>query len=768
MKRNTVFFANFKHIGPIQIITDGQNATVVSVLGIKRFNFSKLPQNRNNKYSILKLSMKTYMNSIIDGFDGIVDQPRHKNGILGFIKNLITPLTLESGNHIEKLKGLIIKDYRDFSDDNVKNFMEIDCSENILEVFHVPVLVFFEHFEESLFLNQDSLSVSNKEISSMKIIKKNFSNEEREYVLRSFVTSEVKFYLEIKDFFKDIHEHTGKFNSVLQVVTYYKNIVEKLAEKFFIGCDEKFIQNLQNGDKCLQIWNENEINSKEIASTYLSIMDMIDSHLDFISEYEILENTMDQEIREKITTILSKTTNYSKIFTQLCEVDDSWEMRKASILFYKANKFLNLHSEKMHLKLMDDYLKINNIHLNGSLVAVLDCKLSGDCCMMYLTNESLFVADSRNKSILLCKLENIDIILYNKIIYIVSKYTELLNVPFLVISHTNNVLITFESVNKETTNEFCEKVYTTKYNCPKTDEFYYYYKRHDSLFIDDESKTSEKTEPYQKLEYRDTPNTYLFDNNNQILVSKLDNFDKEDADFTEDSVLTVKIEDMYFRTGGIIQLNEKELFERIKEEVNMKRISTLNLQNTLYTITSIISNIDQSRLKQFHLDLYPEDEVTLMKKKELFIMLYQSILELGDTDSKSIKNYTPDVLVDFTKHLYSDDILQRYEDNVKDYFVRRYLNIFYSGCDRISNKFDSIEEAVILFAMLIQRNLYYFLDVNDIEKLNRDFLISGYSDGKKNLRPYTFENSTKIIQVIEHLRKMMRHDLIDLIVDALF
>lgn len=765
MKRNTVFFANLNHIGPIQIITDGQNATVISILGIRRFNFSKLPHNRNNKYTILKLSMKTYMNSVIDRFDSIVDMPRHKSSFLGFIKNLITPLALESGNYIERLRGLIIKDRNDFSEDCIKNFMEIDCSENILDVFHIPVLVYFENFEESLFFDQNSLSVSSREMNAVKVTSRDLQNDEKKHVLRNFIISEIRFYIEIRDFYKDRCEDTNKFNSVLQVMEYYKNIVAKLSDKFLIRGDDEFLENLQHDGQ--QIWNENEISSKEIACVYLSVSDMINSHLDFITEYEISCDDIDQQMREKITMILSKTTNYSKVFAQICEVDDSEEARKASVMFYKANKFLNHHSEKMHLKLIVDNLKTRPVLSGENLLAALDCKLSGNSCRLCLTEESLFIINQENMVVFSGKLDNTDIILYNKIVYILSGSAEVLEVPFSPIKPTKSILVVLESINRETTNEFCEKVHVTKYNCSKTDEFYYYYKGLNCTFTENSSKIKEKT-----IELRNTPNTYLFDNSNQILVSKLDEFSGEETDFadknSQEHSFTIKIEGMYFRTGGIIQLNEKELLEKVKEEVILRRTATLNLQNTLYAIVSIMNNVDQNRLKQFYLDIYPEDDVSFTKKRDLFLGLYQSILGFENEASDFLKAHSPGVLVDFTKHLYSNDILGRYEENIKDYFIRRYLNILYSGYNQTTTKFGGIEEVVVLFSMLIQRNLYYFLDVNDLEKLNKDFLASGCIDNIKSLKPYTVENFIKITQVIDHLRKIKRNDLIDTITCAIF
>lgn len=161
MKRTSIFLTKLKHIGALQIQIREPNATVISILGIQSYNFGRLPQKRNNKYAILRLALKAYLNSLIENFDELETTfQMQKTGVFEMLKSFITIFTLETSDPIECIKRKVIKDYKEIDWENVEDFMEVDTCESILDLYPVPILVCFNKFHDDLLPDDRNLKIT--------------------------------------------------------------------------------------------------------------------------------------------------------------------------------------------------------------------------------------------------------------------------------------------------------------------------------------------------------------------------------------------------------------------------------------------------------------------------------------------------------------------------------------------------------------------------------------------------------------------------------
>ncbi|KAM0680770.1 hypothetical protein GINT2_001043 [Glugoides intestinalis] len=761
MKRASIFLTKLKHIGALQIQILEPNATVISVLGMCSYNFGLLPQNRNNKYAILRLTLKAYLNSLIENFDELETSLKmQKIGVFEMMKSFITTFTIEASDPIECIKRKIIKDHKEIDWENVEDFMEIDTYESILDLYPVPILVCFSNFQSDLLPDERNLTITEKDALQLQITQKNISSSDKLEVLKSFVISEIKYYFVLKEWQKEFQQN-AEFSSIGFISKAYRNICEKFIE--LLQINESVDVFLSKGalyakEKVIDFWNVANPNSKDISTVYINLFDGFRSYFDFVKEYEITAESLTVVKREIIVFILSRVTNYTKKFTDLCEIEDSLEARVIAMKFYRFNKILNEHSEKIHMKVLSENYKYVFEEGIGDLVAMLECIKSADFLNIYFTSTVLFISSKKKDIKLLCKLGDVNMLVYNKSIYLILNKYERLELPFKTTPYSSEKILSLNTTNKEAAHDFCDKFYLTKYQCKKKDNYFY--------SIEDLKKSLNKDIDHSIVQHGLAH--ALFENQNKIAVSKLDS-DFCDCEILKDSdkgkYNMVKIEDFSFRTGGVMSLTDKELFSRIKEVASIKRNNFLCRMENLGNMIAILDQINESGLKPFYLDVYPEDETSFKRKMEIFNRLCSIIPMKLERIQKKENRKEEEPATNFSYMLYPNDIIKNFEEEKQGIITKKYLNAIYASPGAEISEC-SLEESVILFGMLLQRNLYYFFDANDIQRLTREVLVSIREEDLKGFKPYTSSNIKKLCKVVEQLHKNGEEQLMNMLFDA--
>jgi hypothetical protein len=210
MIKTNSFFSNFKHLGPIQIHLNKNSSTVVSILGVSTYNFKLLPQNCDNITTLLQLSFKAYLNENIDNFDNLEPMKKPKTNIFDFFSRLQIPLAIDTGCYKDKIKGAIMKDYKEFDWSNINSFDLVENCENITEACTPPVVNRLYNFKETLFFNSNI----DEEVKNINTCNGS-SVEELNKFIRVFIISEIKGFDKIKEDLKLLQAELGIDRKIL-------------------------------------------------------------------------------------------------------------------------------------------------------------------------------------------------------------------------------------------------------------------------------------------------------------------------------------------------------------------------------------------------------------------------------------------------------------------------------------------------------------------------------------------------------------------------
>lgn len=690
MKRSFNYFRTYKYLGPLQIIIQDLDATVISILGIKTFKFNRLQ--RNSKYAILKLAIRSYFKPFLEK----QENKKEENGfsdIFGFLIGFTTKLALESNDQVEKIKMRMLKNVDEFDWENIDDFMEVDSNFNVLQQFPIPILVQFDHFKEDLIF--EKLKIKHKAV------------ENKSKILVDFIKAEINFPTEI------YFNQNSSYNTD-QIFTDNRGIHENIAFD---------LSNLNSSYNINQVFNDiRSIHEKiafdlsklnldyilleDISNIYLENFELFFSYKNFIKAYEnIKSNSLNENYNLilKMTKILTKLTNYTKVFQNLTEIDDSEKSQELILKFYDLNKHLNDYSERLHL----DFLKIKLLKThektfkNHEILCAVEC---GDYSLALFDNFVAIFKDQTNLKLIIenCKLE---ILICAKFIYFIVNEKISHRLPFVNISDEFSTCLVFDWYDREIIQNFSDKFYQQKFNIKEIKKYKNYY--------------------------------YILENidwiGNKVVVSNLSN--ESNNDF-----YTVRIEDQSFRVGGIEKLSKKELILRIDQNVEQKRMEILNRRKNLKIITAVIS---QQNMKPLSFESYPEDEVNFNIKNKAFNNICDFILNYKDEE--------PDFNNDFID-LSVEDILNQLEitvisnKNDQTDIINEYNKMYYAFLYSGNLQSTSLKSNIIILAMFLRRNLYYFFDIENIELLDESSIIwdKSVNEKLKNVLKYLM-NKNKII-----------------------
>lgn len=142
-----IYIANYPHLGPLQITIDGNNSTVVSLLGMRKLSFSKFPKQRDNRHAIIRYSLKTYFSCFFRQVEHTKSVKNYKKSFMSIIlENLAIQLSLGSKakSKIETLKDKIYENLELYDWQDISNFFEIKNSEYCIEALIIPELVYLD------------------------------------------------------------------------------------------------------------------------------------------------------------------------------------------------------------------------------------------------------------------------------------------------------------------------------------------------------------------------------------------------------------------------------------------------------------------------------------------------------------------------------------------------------------------------------------------------------------------------------------------------
>lgn len=670
MKRSTTYLAEYKHIGVLEIIVSGSSATVISILGVKCFNFMRHPVGR---YGMLKVALRGYFSAFIENYRRS-EAPIKVQGQGGFLNRLInfmTILALESPDPATGLKKKIAKDIKLFDWEDLSGFMEVESYENLIDVFHVPILVQFENFRSGIFSDETSLEVLEREVTALNIHHKPVGTSKK--VFENFIKSEISFYRQLSQY------DDKKFSEITDLYRIISSYLTTLDASDTTMDAESFLNDWSVSEETGVSFERTAdgerpvISSTDIANVYLKNFDGFSCCFELLNEFQRISDEYD--LKMKMTNILARVTSYAKAFGNLCEVDDTVESRIACLKFQKFNQVLDDHADRLHLGTQSHYKKLlekNVIDSQDEILSVASCTYGEDNrqYVLVLYSEHIAVVEDGCRIKLLMRIENIDIILYNRYVYLIGEEMNS-TLPVLCQIFNRYGILAFGSFDREATEGFCSKFYKTKYKCKMMENYFY---------------TMDSTDTARM--FRDV-----------IVVSN----------YGGDEMLLCKISDRNTRAEGIEGFTHDELLERIQEEVNIKRNSTINTAKNLNIIKVVAGHSDAGRVKKMILEIYPEDEISFDKKVEILNWLCRKIFSLKDGKCQ----YTAEEMMEIVETRVIDRTTTAKYINE---FNTTYYQLIIGQPEVVTEFYSTVEENVIMLCMILYRNLYDFFDPEDLEK----------------------------------------------------
>ena len=776
MNKAIAFFAVFKHLGALQICIYRNSAVVVSILGVSNYNFPLLPENRDNRIAILQLAFKAYLNEKIDNFDNLETIQPPKTSIFDFFSRFSMPLALEAGSFQDKIKGAMMKDFKEYKWWDTSVFKQIENCEEITSTCIPPVVSRFLNFKEKTFFN----SKIENEIGKIKPCKKSVTQEELNDFLIRFIISEFKFHEEKEKHIKILENEMNLSKDVLKRVSechdsiYQKllNLIQQTIIKYIT--DTTFISEISNKNPqvensieivlentsvdinsnqssdlflpkqynhcssssldskaCIKILMENlstvDLNSGKISEIYIESLEKLSVYFELEKEFVNLADSQTQTlIKEAHASLITHVTKYLDFFKQLIEKVNEHNSKLIFLSFQQFNKNLNDTSEKAYLKKLA--VGLEEFHKNDVLNATLECMLSKTIIRLYLFENILLIIDSKKKILAKLTISNMDIFLYNKMIFIISSQKEDIWIKWKPIENTNLNMIVLDAVNREVSREFCDTFYTTKYKCLKFKEVFFLYENSDSISL---------TNPNREI---------CFDFND--ISDKLSNKNE----------LTLDQKD-YLREDFIINL---------KTQINLKKLFILNLESTHCILAAILKETNISRLISFNFDTYVEEEVLFSRKIEILKELSDLVIVCRHTNIKFVFNPTDTNYIPISEFLIKNDILEGCDSKKQEYFIKKYLSLLLTNFEvkSIVNS-ESLEELVYLLGMLLQRNIYYFFDPCDFEKISKEDLFASNASGLDKIKAPYRKAFISIRMAMLFLQKTSESEYIEIILKSI-
>lgn len=751
-KGPSIYTSNFKHIGPLQIIVDKKESTVVSVLGIRTFSFAKLPSNRDNRYAVLKYALKAYFCSLFENFDDLGRQERTGTGFLGILRSMVSPLALGSGDFMDVLKGRVCKDYKLFNWESIGNFYEIQNGDNILLSLARPALVEVvgDHQLVQGILDEDCV----KQTGSGTEI-------EKSTLLERFVTGEVCFFDRIQEYRNELLIHM-EFNedmkrrdlaNFFKVVDSYHAVVSSFAKRFcgyfgrrgMLSAKETlFKYKLVHDADC------DPCSYESVAAFYIENFHHFSSYIEFVADYDDVLRTMrcsiKETVREAFTSMLSKITNYPKIFRQMCEYDPSPGLRRLHSLASTFSRQLNSEAEISHYRnLKIDLLKVkgNEFVKELTLRGVLECSVGERRHTMYMFDSGVYVFDSSLSLRGSSDLHTTDLVIYNRKLFLFSSSLE--SSISKSVARSSCRYLSVDILNKEAAREFYDAFYKAKLQGEKRGHACFRTGRHASTHCSGQEKEVLAGGCVEDPE---------------ILVTCLGTLD------TDPKLYEVRIEEASFRTGGIMKLGHKEVHGEIEDFILSKRRSEALRMQDMSTVKILLESVDPAKIVPFLLNSYQEDDLPFDRKKAVFEGLCDSISNFSGPTKRTIGHIS--IPLDLSLFLYENDVLKTLNSTEIDYFSRLYLLLMdTSGCIGTVLAGRSLEDLVILYTMFIQRNVYALIHPDDLDRLSRG-IERNIRCTESAMRPHSRAYLTKILKVCQDLDSRSHASLSRTILDVLF
>lgn len=758
---------NYKHIGNLQVVVEENSSTVFSILGIKQFKFSNLPTSTDNRYGIIKYSLKAYFNHMIEGFDNISAQKAKASIFSGLINVLKSQLTIQSGNPMDVVKGLIYKDHTHFNWENISDFYELKNSNYIIESMSKPALVEMIGIKidpNILFQEEDNIKSTDK------------SQEEIQTDFKNFVIHEALFLIKMTGY-KHKFEDYFEINEDLQkrdLFGFFK-VVEsfKLFFLLFVKTFEQQIQKFHNQlshylDSCNISFKSPNLTEKQVFFSfndlfefYFNNFSILNTFFDFVTDYEVILSSLNcciqDEIREAFTSIITKFTNYLKSFKKFQEFENS-ELAKKLIKFLLD---FNINADNITNKSRLRLLRINLLKnrsfdslQKNSLEGFLDCQIGNLDCKICLFNDYICVA--KPEMFFKTDLKNAEVLLYNKNFYIFSNIN----------AHTFNSENSFISPvkNREFAAEFYNLFYQVKNQCSIKGLVCYRMIQNDHMIKRNDVSIVEQ----QNIE-ADGLNQTVYFRQPEIIVNIFNEnlLTSEKAENVE--FLNVRIETYENRSEVLQKIGKYSLFSTIEEFIKQLRLKEIINNPVNNVLKTILEGINNNQLCSFSIDTHEWDDVLFSQKIIILHDLIEKILKTSHIKSNMNNLLNSEGVDNVLQSYYNNDILDQISDVSLNLVNRIYYQLLKSdgSIATILERID-LETVVYLLSIFIQRNIYVFIDPIDydmlIDRINRH----KYEKIKKYDIRYSFENLERIIHVLRHLEKQKIEYLYNLVCIALF
>lgn len=794
-----VYLSSFKKIGPVMVQITNDSALLLSVLGARSYTFKHMPSNYDNKYAILKLSMKHYFAEMADG----CKTPRarkHQTPVSQLLGFFFSKPQLEYGGDAREMLCCEVRNNpRHYDWERVDGFLEYKGTEDVLRCLQKCPVVCFLGFEDGFLADSETA----KEIDQLQIDCK--PDGDCTEITRYFLNNEIGYLAKMAGYrsrFVSDERVAGRkidFSCFLEVLKAHETLLRRFIAGFGTGGLTEEQCDLLSGTSA-------EISGVLAARGGLdggecSIADIVaflDENFDLFFPYEgfiarfdgIMERNADlAELRDCFTTVVQKITGYSQVCKSFLRYQNSRGVKLLYLRFLRYNRKLNRIAENIYLRNIRHRLlercalgrpgecQESAVFGRSKLQAKISCPTdSNKSISMCVFDKFVFLFKDEFEYLAHLDLQLADVYVFDKKMFLFVERDGPCSSLFRKIGSSSLWYLVLQCTSRESVNEFREAFYRTKYGSEPSGNRYC---RQDGgqpcdILVTNVCARRADAAPGQTMGGKVSLARPADRRCSGDQASKTEG--GADAPPPGDKLYNVMIEHSDLRIGGTSQLTENEINLRVEKLFEVKIDQQMKSTSFLLKLKAVLENISKTRLEAFSLYAYNEDDVPFKEKDSIFhyfIEALHSHPQMTDcacgtapgAEEAARARATP-ALADpqtqrdrfYSNLLYENDILKRYCPGDIITYLTQYIFVL-NGSGRSCRvlKNTDLKTTVLLFSMFWQRNLYVFLSPDDLSRFSLCLQNGDYQNAVACVSPRNRPYLSKVLGVCKAVYSGDKH-----------
>ncbi|KAI4291294.1 hypothetical protein PAPHI01_0568 [Pancytospora philotis] len=759
-----VYVRDFRRLGRVLLCLTNDSARVFSRLGMRQYDFSRLPPNYDNRCSILKLALKHYFEEALESSDAVRALKAHRSA--SFLQRMFTFHTRlpATGSVRDALCCEIYNRPKDYDWENIDEFEELKCAELPLEALRTAACATFQGFDSRFIVDPNSYEIQDKEIAGLlcKTPPAPAGTDTVRAVLLDFIKGELNYLVKLLDYSACFNgPQTAALSSTADMACFHsivelqKELMAGLLGSFGIGihglAEPKRIEALkaqvgrfeEAAGTVIRPIREQSLGS--LSEFILDAFGLFGPYRQFTKQYsQLIEGGgLSEELQDCFTAVIQKITGYALTWKSFLKYDGSKSTRHLYLKFSRYNKILNAVADRLYLedakqRLIGDSTAPDHADQmrTASLRGFTSCEgMEGEAYIVYAFDDRVYYYDASNSCVAAVEVAVTDMCVFCKRLYVFAATEAVKGGLFRETERPGLFCAVFKFASKESITEFRETFYLTKYKATRYNDVYC--SAHAGT-LPGIRVTSVAAAPGETE-----------------LEPALPGVAGSDASALQ-RLHNIKVEWSDQQNGGVSRLTESEIFESVKSLYRSRDATVASSLDFIARQNALLSHIPDGELGHFSLYMYNEDSVPQAQKLQLFawyaehlnILLSRRyapaapVAEAVATANDTIIN-SPQSEKDnlFNSILYQNDILKNYCPGDITNVLSTYILIL-NAHDSHRRTFIGLplEIAVLLFSLFIQRNLYSLFSPSDVQRMDaciasKAFALFGESVAARN-RPF--------------------------------